>query len=102
MVFLGLNVSNFRYFLTGYNLKRYEGEKIHPCLRKEGKDIFLGIYIKHPVTLEECNLYSRKIQGWLKRHCLSGVAFHGDHSRGYELIFVPKEEENEITDWICE
>ena len=102
MVFLGLNVSKFKNFLTGYDLKRYEDEKVHPCLREVNKDVFLGIYIRHPVSLEECTLYSRQIQSWLRKHCLSGVAYHGDHSKGYELIFVPKEEENEVTDWICE
>ena len=102
MVFLCLDVTKFRYYISGVDLRRYPEEEVHPCLRKEGDTVYLGIYLEGRYTLKEFEHYQRKIQGWLKRHCLGGIAYYGDHSlEGYRLIFIDKEEADEIKDWIC-
>ena len=102
MVFLCLDVTKFKYYISGVDLRRYPEEEVHPCLRREGDTIYLGIYLEGRYSLKEFEHYQRKIQSWLKRHCLGGIAYYGDHSsEGYRLIFIDKEETDEIKDWIC-
>ena len=91
MIFLGLDVSKFRNFLNGFDLRSSGEDHVRPLLLESGSSLFLGVYIDRRVSLEDCNAYSREIQSWLKNHCLSGVAYHGDHSKGYELVFLPRE-----------
>ena len=103
MVFLCLEVTKFRNFISGVELKTYPEDEIHPCLRREGDKVYLGIYMRNQYSLEEFIRYQGKIQAWLKRHNLSGIAYYGDSSiEGYRLLFIEKEEEDEIKDWICE
>lgn len=103
IIFLGIDVSKFRHFIKGVDLKQYPDEEVHPCLREEKDKLYLGIYMKGRYTLEELQGYSRKIQSWLKRHNLGGIAYYGDTSiEGYRLLFIEKEEEDEIKGWICE
>ena len=80
MVFLCLDVTKFKYYISGVDLKRYPEEEVHPCLRREGDTIYLGIYLEGRYSLKEFEHYQRKIQSWLKRHCLGGIAYYGDHS----------------------
>ena len=102
MVFLCLDVTKFKYYISGVDLKRYPEEEVHPCLRREGDTIYLGIYLEGRYSLKEFEHYQRKIQSWLKRHCLGGIAYYGDHSsEGYRLIFIDKEEADEVKDWVC-
>lgn len=102
MVFLCLDVTKFKYYISGVDLRRYPEEEVHPCLRREGDTIYLGIYLEGRYSLKEFEHYQRKIQSWLKRHCLGGIAYYGDHSlEGYRLIFIDKEEADEIKDWVC-
>lgn len=103
MVFLGVEVTKFKHFIQGVDIKQYPDEEIHPCLRKEDNKIYFGIYMKGKYTLQEFKRYEGKIQSWLKRHNLGGIAYYADTCKeGYRLIFIKEEEENEIKNWICE
>lgn len=102
IIFLGIDVSKFRHFIKGVDLKQYPDEEVHPCLREEEDKLYLGIYMKGRYTLGELQRYSRKIQSWLKRHNLGGIAYHADVStEGYRLIFI-EGEGDEIKNWICQ
>lgn len=100
MVFLFIDVTKNRNFMMGCDLRSQEDDEVRPCLRKEGDDLYLGIYMKGQFTIDEYYSYSQKIQKWLRRHNLGGIAFGRDSS--YRLLFIEEERESEITDWICE
>lgn len=86
-LFLGIDVTKHRNFIIGIEFRGEPDEIIPSVLIQEG-EVFLGIYLEEQkqYSLEEIQILERKMQKYLRKHNLSGIASVGESN--YRLVFV--------------